>query len=55
MFLKMSIFISSSLQGGSSSLILASDEGHKEVVEMLLSADAHVDLQDNVSSTSPVQ
>ena len=46
-----------SLQNGKSSLILASWEGHTEVVKMLLSSCANVDLQDNVniifSSPSP--
>ena len=43
----------SSLQVGQSSLMLASENGHHEVVEVLLSAGANVDLQDEVSSTSP--
>ena len=43
----------SSLQDGWSSLMLASHYGHHEVVKVLLSAGANVDLQDEVSSTSP--
>ena len=33
----------------------ASENGHEEVVRILLSAGAKVDLQDRVSSTSPAQ
>ena len=33
----------------------ASENGHEEVVRILLSAGANVDLQDKVSSTSPAQ
>ena len=33
----------------------ASESGHEEVVRILLSAGAKVDLQDKVSSTSPAQ
>ena len=33
----------------------ASQNGHEEVVRILLSAGANVDLQDKVSSTSPAQ
>ena len=33
----------------------ASRNGHEEVVRILLSAGAKVDLQDKVSSTSPAQ
>ena len=43
------------LQDGRSSLLFASQFGHHEVVKMLLSADANVDLQDKVSTTSPSQ
>ena len=43
------ITISLSLQYGQSSLMLASMNGHVEVVEMLLSKGAQVDLQDKVS------
>ena len=51
----MSIIISSSLQDGDSSLMCACSEGHAEVVRMLISAGAHVNDQDKVSSTSPAQ
>ena len=51
----MSIIISSSLQDGWSSLMMACREGHAEVVRMLLSVEAHVNDQDEVSSTSPAQ
>ena len=51
----MSIIIHSSLQYGTSSLMLACRKGHAEVVKILVSAGAHVDHQDKVSSTSPVQ
>ena len=43
------------LQDGQSSLMLASRNGHHEVVEVLSSAGANVDLQDEVSTTSPSQ
>ena len=43
------------LQDGRSSLMLASQNGHHEVVKVLLSAGAKVDLQDKVSFTSPSQ
>ena len=43
------ITISLSLQDGQSSLMWASKNGHVEVVEMLLSKGAQVDLQDKVS------
>ena len=33
----------------------ASEKGHEEVVRILLSAGAKVNLQDEVSSTSPAQ
>ena len=51
----MSIIISSSLQNGESSLMMACEKGHAEVVKMLLSAGAHVNDQDKVSNTSPAQ
>ena len=35
--------------------MIASGNGHKEVVRILLSAGANVDLKDQVSSTSPAQ
>ena len=38
-----------------SSLMEASENGHEEVVKMLLSAGAKPDLQDVVSGTSPAQ
>ena len=41
-------------QDGRSSLMLASQNGHHEVVKVSLSACANVDLQDNVSTTSPI-
>ena len=41
----MSIIIHSSLQDGTSSLMLACSEGHEEVVRILLSAGADADLQ----------
>ena len=47
--------ISSYLQDGWSSLMLACENGHTEVVRMLLSAGAHVNHQSKVSSTSPAQ
>ena len=43
----------SSLQDGQSSLMFASQNGHIEVVRMLLSADAKLDIQDEVSTTNP--
>ena len=43
--------ISSSLQDGWSSLMMACEKGHTEVVRMLLSAGAHVNNQSKVSST----
>ena len=49
------IIICSSLQGGQSSMMRASENGHEEVVRILLSAGANVDLQDLVSSTIPAQ
>ena len=51
----MSIIIHSSLQDGTSSLMLACRLGHVEVVRILVSAGAHVNDQDKVSSTSPAQ
>ena len=42
----MSIIIHSSLQKGESSLMLACRYGHEEVVRLLLSSCAKVDLQD---------
>ena len=51
----MSIIIHSSLQNGWSSLMSACRYGRAEVVRILLSAGAHVNDQDKVSSTSPAQ
>ena len=51
----MSIIIYSSLQDGLSSLMKACICGHAEVVRILVSAGAHVNDQDEVSSTSPAQ
>ena len=51
----MSIIIHSSLQYGTSSLMLACGNGHAEVVRILVSAGAHVNYQTKVSSTSPAQ
>ena len=48
-------FIHSSLQDGNSSLMWACRNRHAEVVRILLSAGAHVNDQDKVSSTSPAQ
>ena len=45
----------SSLQDRISSLMAASYNGHHEVVKMLLSAGAKVDLKNLVSTTSPSQ
>ena len=45
----------SSLQDELSSLMLASQNGHIEVLRTLLSAGAKVDLQNKVSTTSPSQ
>ena len=45
----------SSPQHGWSSLMFASHNGHLEVMIMLLSAGANVDLQNKVSTTSPSQ
>ena len=51
----MSIIIHSSLQDGTSSLMWACLNGHAEVVKILVSAGAHVNHQNKVSSTSPAQ
>ena len=51
----MSIIIHSSLQDGWSSLMWACRLGNAEVLRILLSAGAHVNDQDKVSSTSPAQ
>ena len=51
----MSIIIHSSLQNGWSSLMEACRVGHAEVVRILVSAGAHVNDQDKVSSTSSAQ
>ena len=51
----MSIIIHSSLQNGYSSLMMACGKGHAELVKILVSAGAHVNDQDEVSSTSPAQ
>ena len=51
----MSIIIYSSLQDGWSSLMWACRFGHAEVVKILISAGAHVNHQNMVSSTSPAQ
>ena len=42
-------------QYGLSSLMFASQNGHNKVVLSLLIADANVDLQNKVSTTSPSQ
>ena len=44
-----------SLQDEWSSLTLASWKGHAEIVRILVSAGAHINDQDKVSSTSPAQ
>ena len=49
----MSIIIHSSLQYGTSSLMESCYNGHAEVVRILVSAGAHVNDQNMVSSTSP--
>ena len=49
----MSIIIHSSLQVGTSSLMEACYNGHADVVKILVSAGAHVNDQNMVSSTSP--
>ena len=51
----MTIIIHSSLQDGTSSLMEACRNGHAEVVRILVSAGAHVNDQNKVSSTSPVK
>ena len=51
----MSIIIHSSLQNGNSSLMWACRNDHAEVVKILVSAGAHVNDQNQVSSTSPAQ
>ena len=51
----MSIIIHSSLQDGTSSLMEACENGHAEVVRILVSAGAHVNDQNKVSNTSPAQ
>ena len=51
----MSIIIHSSLQDGWSSLMVACRKGHAEVVRILVSAGAHVNDLNKVSSTSPAQ
>ena len=51
----MSIIVHSSLQYGTSSLMEACEKGQAEVVRILVSAGAHVNDQDKVSSTSPAQ
>ena len=43
------------LQDGQSSLMFASQNGHNEVVMILLSAGANVNLQNKVSTNSPSQ
>ena len=50
-----SIIIHSSLQDGTSSLMLACKNGHEKFVKILLDNKADVDHQDNVSGTSPAQ
>ena len=49
------IHVSLSLQDGHSSLMLASKNGHVEVVEMLLSKGAQVDLQDDEVSVGGME
>ena len=51
----MSIIIHSSLQDGWSPPMKACENGHAEVVKILISAGAHVNHQNKVSSTSPAQ
>ena len=51
----MYIIIHSSLQNGSSSLMWACQNGYAEVVRIVVSAGAHVNHQNKVSSTSPAQ
>ena len=47
------IIMCSSLQDGRSSLMIASQNGHNQVVKVLLSAGIEVDLQDGVSILRP--
>ena len=51
----MSIIVHSSLQDGTSSLMWACRNDHAEVVRILLSAGAHFNDQNRVSSTSSAQ
>ena len=51
----MSIIIHSSLQYGWSPLMEACENGHEEIVKILLEEGADVNDQDNVSGTSPAQ
>ena len=51
----MSIIIHPSLQDGWSPLMETCGNRHAEVVRILVSADAQVNHQSKVSSTSPVQ
>ena len=51
----MSIIMHSTLQDGTSPFMRACRYNHAEVVRILLSAGAHVNDQDKVSSTSPAQ
>ena len=51
----MSIIIHSSLQNGTSSLMLACRNGDAEVVRILVLAGAHINDQREVSTTSPAQ
>ena len=49
----MSIIIHSSLQKGSSSLMWACRNANEEIMSILIAHGADVNLQDEVSSTSP--
>ena len=49
----IAMIMCSSLQDGRSSLMIASQNGHNEIVMMLLSAGMEVDLQDKVSILRP--
>ena len=51
----IAVIMTSSPQSENSSLIFASHKGHHEVVKVLLSAGAKVDLQNKVSTSSPSQ
>ena len=51
----MSIIMQSSFQDGWSSLMEACMNGNAEVVRILVSAGAHVNDQNKVSSISPIQ